>query len=295
LSGRSCTMASSRSRAAEVVGDLSLSGRIALPDGSPRALLVALHGHGMTSRYFDAPADADLSLLELGADLGFAVWAPDRPGYGGSVGADPALFAMSRQAALLEDAVVAFRERYGITALCLLVGHSFGMKLALAMASRPQRFPLLGIDGSGCGLRYAFEPGVSPPVARPRDVSPSWGPRDSYPSGTFDRALLPTTRIAPPPEGETEVWPEVFRGFADRVVVPVRITFGEHDRLWVVDEVHSDELRGILAASRRVEVGIQRGAGHNISLSRVARAYHLKVMAFAEECLASHTATESVP
>ena len=68
------------------VDGVTLSGLLAEPDGKPRALVVALHGHGMTARYFAGPADPELSLLEVAAALGFTVWAPDRLGYGASGG-----------------------------------------------------------------------------------------------------------------------------------------------------------------------------------------------------------------
>jgi pimeloyl-ACP methyl ester carboxylesterase len=281
-------MASFQSYPVEVAAQgLMLSGLVALPKSPARALVVALHGHGMSARYFDGPADPQLSLLELGARLGFAVWAPDRPGYGASVSADSAALAMFPQAVLLASAIDVFRVAHAIRAPCFVVGHSFGLKLALAMASLPLPFPLLGIDGSGSGLRYAFEPGLTAPVAQPGDVNATWGPRHLYPDATFDRKRSPATRMAEVPAGETEQWPEVFRSFADRVGVPVRITFGDCDRLWVVEQAHFDELRSTLVASSRVEVGVQIGAGHNVSLARTARAYHLKALAFAEECLAA--------
>lgn len=264
---------------------LTLSGLLAEPDGEPRALLVALHGHGMTARYFAGPADPSLSLLELGAALGFAVWAPDRPGYGAAVDADPATFAMFPQAALLTDAIDRLAADRPVGAGCVLVGHSFGLKLALTMAASPGQVPLLGVDGSGSGLRYTFEPGRTPPVAEPGDVNASWGPRRLYPPATFERGVLPAAPMAPAPKHEVVVWPDDLRGFADRVRVPVRFTFGDHERLWVVDDDHFAALRDLFVASPRATVDVQPGAGHNVSLSHAGRAYHLKVLAFAEECV----------
>ncbi len=59
-------------------------------DGAARATVVALHGGGMSAGYFDGQAHPDLSLLTLGARLGFTVLAVDRPGYGLSAGSCPA-------------------------------------------------------------------------------------------------------------------------------------------------------------------------------------------------------------
>jgi pimeloyl-ACP methyl ester carboxylesterase len=267
------------------VDGVTLSGLLAAPDGKPRALVVALHGHGMTARYFAGPADPELSLLEVAAALGFTVWAPDRLGYGASAGADPALFAMFRQSEFLNTAIARFVDDHAVEAGCFLLGHSFGLKLALAMAASPSRPELLGVDGSGSGLMYTFQPGVTSPESQPGDVNPSWGPRHLYPSATFVPGVLPVAPMAPAPEREAAEWPDDLRRFCDRVRVPVRITFADHERLWVVSGEHFAALRTVLARSPRVDIEVQRGAGHNISLSKAGRAYHLKALAFAEECL----------
>ena len=132
---------------------------------------------------------------------------------------------------------------------------------------------------------YTFDPGVTRPESQPGDVNASWGPRGLYPPTTFAEGVLPVAATAPVPEGEAAEWPDDLRGFAGRIRVPVRFTFADHERLWVVSEEHFAALRSMLAECPRLEIGIQRGTGHNISLSRVARAYHVKALAFAEECL----------
>jgi pimeloyl-ACP methyl ester carboxylesterase len=239
----------------------------------------------MTARYFAGPADLDLSLLEIGAALGYTVWAPDRLGYGASAGADPGWCAMFPQAAFLHLAVARFAEHHPIGAGCFLLGHSFGLKLALTMAAFPGSVPIVGIDGSGSGLMYTFDPGAGRPESQPGDVNASWGPRHLYPPETFAEGALPVASTAPVPEREAAEWPDDLRGFADRIRVPVRFTFADHERLWVVSQEHFAALRTLLAECPRLEIVIQGGTGHNISLSRIARAYHVKALAFAEECL----------
>jgi pimeloyl-ACP methyl ester carboxylesterase len=271
------------------VDGVTLSGWMAEPDGPPRALVVALHGHGMTARYFAGPADPELSLLEVGAALGFTVWAPDRLGYGASAGADPASFAMFPQAEFLHAALARFAEDRPLGAGCFLLGHSFGLKLALTMAAFPGTLPLLGVDGSGSGLMYTFEPGAERPESQPGDFNVSWGPRHLYPDGTFVFGVLPVATMAPMPDAEAAEWPDDLRRFADGIRVPVRFTFADHERLWVVSEEHFSALRAVLVKCPRVEVAIQRGTGHNISLSKMARAYHAKALAFAEECILDST------
>jgi pimeloyl-ACP methyl ester carboxylesterase len=276
-----------RTRAVEVTaGGLTFSGLLAEPDGTPRALVVALHGHGMTSRYFAGPADPALSLLELGATLGFTVWAPDRVGYGASATVpDPSLLAMLPQADVLSAAVDRFADNHDVGAGCVLLGHSFGLKLALAIAARPPSTAVLGVDGAGTGITYAFRPGVAPPATVPGDEGPAWGPPHLYPPATFRPETLPAALVATPPENEAAEWPDDLRRLGSHIRVPVRFTFGEHDRLWVVSEEHFDAIRSALPAAPSVAFDVQRGAGHNVSLSWAGRAYHLKALAFAEECL----------
>jgi hypothetical protein len=191
---------------------------------------------------------------------------------------------MFPQAAILNDAIERFRTSRAIGAGCFLVGHSFGLKLALTMAASPGPVPLIGVDGSGSGLTYTFEPGVTRPPSQPGDLNPSWGPKGLYPPATFTSGVLPATASPEIPTDEASDWPDDFRGFSTRIRVPVRLTFGDHERLWVVNQSHFDAVRALLTSSPRVVFDIQRGAGHNISLSHAARAYHLKVLAFAEEC-----------
>ena len=275
-----------RTRPVEVTVDgMTLSGLLARPDGEARALIVALHGHGMSCRYFAGPADPDTSLLEIGAKLGYTVWAPDRVGYGKSADVDPGELPMLTQAETLIRTVKTVSDGWGSGAGCFLVGHSFGLKLALAMAASPNALPFLGIDGSGSGLTLTFEPGVTPPQPQPGDLNPSWGPRSLYPERTFERGVLPVAPMPATPPREVNEWAGDFLGFADRITVPVSFTFGDHERLWVLSEDHFADLRAALVRSPRVEVHVQSGAGHNVSLSRAARAYHLRALAFAEVCM----------
>jgi pimeloyl-ACP methyl ester carboxylesterase len=279
---------SQHTRAVDVTsGGLTLSGLVAEPQGSPRGLIVALHGHAMTARYFAGPADPGLSLLELAASLGFTVWAPDRVGYGSSADADPSMFPMVPQAELLAAAIDRFAESHDVGAGCLLLGHSFGLKLALTIAARPPATPVIGVDGAGTGTMYTFRPHVDPPIMLPGDVSPAWGPAHLYPSATFLPDVSPAAPVAPPPKGEALTWLDDIRRLGADIRVPVRFTFGEHDRLWVVSEEHFDAIRSTLPGAPFVAFDVQRGAGHNVSLSNTGRSYHLKAIAFAEECLVS--------
>jgi hypothetical protein len=116
-------------------------------------------------------------------------------------------------------------------------------------------------------------------------VGAPWGPRELYPERIFDRDVMPMARIPGVPPNEAAEWPAHLTNFGARIRVPVSFTFGEHERLWQVDDQHFDELRALFVASPRFEVHVQPGAGHNISLSHAGRAYHLRVLAFVEDCL----------
>jgi pimeloyl-ACP methyl ester carboxylesterase len=107
-----------------------------------------------------------------------------------------------------------------------------------------------------------------------------------YPPGTFERGRLVFAPIPLPQARESADWPEVFRLIAPRVTVPVRLTFGQHERFWVVDDDALAEIRSLFTGTSRFELAIQEGAGHNVSLGLGAREYHRRALAFAEECIA---------
>ncbi|HUF96821.1 MAG TPA: alpha/beta hydrolase, partial [Ilumatobacter sp.] len=251
------------------IDGITLSGLLAEPNGDSRALLVALHGHGTTAQYFAGAAEPSLSLLELGASLGFTVWAPDRIGYGASIDAEPWLRAMAPQARLLSDAIDRYAEMYAVGAGAFLIGHSFGFKLALAMAAEPLKTTLIGIDGSSTGLDYAVPFEDWPPKKQPGERGPSWGPSHLYPPATFDPELRIIAPIATPPPSEGTEWPDDFRRLAPGIGVPVRFTIAEFDRLWAASDEHYAAIRALLTSAPTVEWSVQRNAGHNISVSWV--------------------------
>ncbi|MGH8922954.1 MAG: alpha/beta hydrolase, partial [Actinomycetes bacterium] len=97
------------------------------------------------------------------------------------------------------------------------------------------------------------------------------------------RALLAPT---PPRESaETMWWPRQFEALAPEVRVPVRLTFAQHEAWWDLSEAALTAMTARLTAAPRVTVDHLAAAGHNISLGHTATAYHLRVLAFLEECL----------
>jgi pimeloyl-ACP methyl ester carboxylesterase len=255
-------------------------------NGSARAVIVALHGGGMNAGYFDGQAHPDVSLLALGARLGYTMLALDRPGYGASSGRFPLGQELPAQAETVRAAVAAFTARHAPGAGTLLLGHSFGAKVAFAVAADSAERELLGVDVSGCGRRLAVNPGSADRDAGRGPRHLNWGPLDLYPAETFQASR---TAVAPMPErevGTVEDWTRLSAVLLPRVRVPVRMTFAEHEAWWRHDDDAIADLTAQLSAAPRIVVDRLPHAGHNISLGWTARAYHLKALAFAEECMA---------
>jgi hypothetical protein len=116
-----------------------------------------------------------------------------------------------------------------------------------------------------------------------------WGSPTMYPAGTRTsaRALVTPADVTSPPPDLTDAleWMASYAETAGRITVPVRITMAELDGLWPSSEEDLIELAGLFSKSPRVRHHRQYAGPHNLSLSWAARAYHLGVLAFAEECL----------
>jgi len=278
-------------------GSVELSGLLAEPETPPRALVLALHGGGMTAAYFHGRVHPDLSLLRLGRRLGFTVLALDRPGYGRSSAWLPQGQLLGEQADTVYGALDEFAARHATGAGVLVVGHSYGLKLGLFLAAHPRGKELLGLDGSGAAYRYqpALHPGAADTeltadgsVAAYASRSPRelfWGSESLYPPGTFTPGMRP---IAPVPELEayqSALWPELLPGVAAEVRVPFQFSVAEHEQWWQVTDADLAEYQALFTAAPHLIVRRQPAAGHNISLGWAARSYHLNALAFAEQCL----------
>ena len=273
---------------------LTLSGLLAEPpDGPPRATIVAVHGGGMRAGYFDGQAQDDLSLITLGARLGFTVLALDRPGYGESAAQAPVGLTVDEQSAVLSEALDAFAQRHSVGRGFLLLAHSYGGKLALATVARTPG--LLALDASGIGHRYSIGSADRKRLRRHLDWERNWGPLGLYPPGTFRAAEALVAPIPAREAAEVDLWPEMFEELAPRIDIPVRLTFAEHEAWWLHDEPDIAELTSRLTKAPVVRVDRQPEAGHNISLGLAARCYHLRALAFFEECLPSAAAGHPRP
>ena len=109
-----------------------------LPEGPPRAIILALHGFNDYSKAFDAPA-------KEWAKHGIATYAYDQRGFGGA----PRRTLWPGSAALATDAVTAatlLRARYPLTPLYLL-GESMGGAVAILAVTGATGIPPAAVDG----------------------------------------------------------------------------------------------------------------------------------------------------
>ncbi|MFJ5230586.1 alpha/beta hydrolase [Kitasatospora sp. NPDC088391] len=274
-------------------GELTLSALLAEPVGPPRATVLAVHGGGTSAGYFHGQAHPDLSLLTLGADLGYAVLAVDRPGYGDSAAAAPGGRSLAEQGGDLHAAMARYAREHAVGAGVFLLAHSFGGKLALTYAAEPAPAdapPLLGLDVSGLGRDYAVDPDLLNTAPQKAHWRRNWGALRYYPPNTFRDADAMVHPMPPRERAEAAQWPGRFAELAARVRVPVRLTFAEVELWWRHDDGELAELAAQFASAPAVSVHRQRDAGHNISLGWTARAYHLQALSFFEECLAGRAA-----
>lgn len=250
----------------------------------PRAVVVAVHGGGMSHGYFHSQAAPGQSLVELGANLGWSMLAIDRPGYGASAKRLPEGQTLAEQSETLHAALAEFARTYPIGAGFFVLAHSYGGKLALSAAARRGGVELLGLEISGCGSQYAVDLERLSRAPAQRRWKLNWGAPGLYPADTFRLSRDVVSPVPPREAGEARYWPGRFPGIAARIHVPVRFTFAEHEYWWRHEEsAVAALLRPLSLARTRVER--QPHAGHNISLGWAARSYHLKALAFLEECL----------
>jgi len=260
----------------------------------PRAVLVALHGGAVTSRYFDYPDQPRLSLLRTAAALGFTTVAIDRPGYGSSAPFGESMASPARRVDLaygVVDRLLASRPR---GAGLFLWAHSIGCALGVLMAGDDRRSDLLGLEIAGTGRHHA--PGAVEILdfrqrdpAVPRRSGPGlrdllWEPSRLYPAEVVGAARIQS----PGPPYEATVarrWPLEFAEVAARVRIPVHYTLGDQERVWSSGPEAMADIAGLFTASPRVVTDEQADSGHNLSIGRTATGYHLKILSFVEECV----------
>ncbi len=268
-----------------------LSGLLCQPH-RPRGLLVALHGGGYRAAYWGYPADESRSLFAVASAQGFSTLALDRPGYGTSFGSSGP--SVKEQSSALLLLLQRLPDELGVPGPVFLVGHSLGSIIALQMAADDDQGLIGGVAVSGVPVRYPghmqeFMAALVPEGTRLPAVDES-GIRAMFfgPEGTFDPAFLSADvqMQSPVPLSEfidAREAPAWFPTAAGKVRVPVQYVIAEHEASSEGGrEVLEYAIRSFTAAPR-VEGFLQGASGHNISRHYVARAYHLRVLAFVDE------------
>ena len=255
----------------------------------PRATVVAIHGGATTSAYFDCPGHPRLSLLRLGAALGFTVIGLDRPGFGSSAPHAEEMVDPARRVDLAYGAVDRILDSRPRGAGLFVVAHSAGCELALRMATHERGSQLLGVEIAGTGRRH--QPAARDILRRPelKDVRKGvrellWQTAHLYPTEVIDGAV----RGSWSPAYEATVvanWSKRdFGALAAQVHVPIRFSLADHEQFWEAGPAGLGDVAGMFTASPRVVVNEQRDSPHNLSLGWTAAAYHLGVLSFVEEC-----------
>jgi len=279
-------------------GSIALSGLICRPAGTARGLVVALPGGGISASYWDCPPRPDLSLLRLGAELGFFVLALDRPGYGASSAHTPEKLALASQAHYLFDAIEDWRSSEHCRGPTFLIGHSIGGILTLMMSAHERGATLAGVDVLGVPFRFPATAageavnslqvvGAHVPIIT-RDVRQGllFGPQGSYDEDAFEHDSTCSRPIPVAEYRDSLCAPGIWKDLLPAIRIPVQFTLAQFEQMQVTGRDVLEEVRALLHNSPHCLVHLQRGSGHNASQHRIARAYHLRALAFFEECLA---------
>jgi pimeloyl-ACP methyl ester carboxylesterase len=274
-----------------LVDGVPMSGLIAEPT-EPRAVVVALHGGASTAAYFDCPGHPRLSLLRAGALLGYTVIALDRPGYGASAPYPDAMQRPEQRVALAYGAVDKILGATPRGAGLFLLAHSAGCELAVRMAAdeRAGDVQLIGVELAGTGLQYDDAAQeilkTATPTQRPTGLRELlWQPEHLYPAEVLN-GITNSSTGAPYEAAMVSDWArQDFPALAGHVRVPVQFSVADHERVWKSDRDALAEIAALFTASPRFVINEQVGAGHNMSLSVSAAAYHMKVLSFVEDCV----------
>ncbi|MGW0246152.1 alpha/beta fold hydrolase [Nocardia goodfellowii] len=281
-------------RTVEVDG-LPISARLAAVP-RPRAVLLALHGGATTSAYFDCPGHPRLSLLRLASALGFTVLALDRPGYGESFPHAPRLTDPDHIVEVIHEAAEQHLRSLPRGAGTFLMGHSAGAPHAVRLAASKHGTHLLGLELAGTGREHHAAAAAILGTGRPADPDAVrgllWRPEHLYPAEMLGGA--PIAANTPRYEGTVlRPWPQQdFPALAAKVRVPVHFSAGQYENVWRNDADALAEIAALFTAAPRVVAEQLPASGHNLSLGYSATAYHLRVLAFVEECVRAQEVAE---
>lgn len=256
-------------------------------------MIVAIHGGGFTSAYFDC---GGFSLLDRATSAGCPVLGINRPGYGESQRLPEGDRAIPRNADTLQAAIgQVWRERDFDAAGIVLVGHSIGSAVALYIAAKAPDWPLLGVSFSGMAL--------SPPP----NIPAFWNdhrPEEWLHTPADFRKMLMFGPVGSYTEGAPELcdsvsepvwwreiveiytlWPTEFADVCARVRVPVHYRQATQDNLWANEQEEIDRLSRAFTQSPSVDCARLPNSGHCIDFHLAGEAFHAEQIAFAKRCV----------
>lgn len=281
-------------RFVETIGGWPVSGRRSLPDQTAvdGPLIVALHGGTYTSAYFDLPG---FSLIDRAARAGMPIVALDRPCYGDTAPLAPGTETIQQSAERL-DAIIAALAATLPPRPIVLLGHSIGAAIALAIAARAPAWPLAGVAVSGMCLDSPPEAGAAwaeLPDTTMVELPPALKDAVMFGlDGSFDAAAMPAlshAADAPVPRAElidiVAGWPTFAAEVLGQVRVDVHYRLAEHDRLWVGGAGEVARFAAHLTAAPSVDAALLPGAGHCIDFHRDGPAFQDSQLAFAYRCV----------
>jgi pimeloyl-ACP methyl ester carboxylesterase len=271
-----------------MVGAVPMSALVAeVPN--PRAVIVAIHGGGTSSTYFDCPGNPRLSLLRMAAARGFTAIALDRPGYGASALYQDEMADPDRRVALASGAVDKILGGGARGGGRFLVGHSAGCELALRMAVATDGADVFGLELAGTGLRY--QPEAKAVIAeatttnRPAGLRELlWQPTDLYPPEVLTGALS-APGVAYEADATSNWARRDFPGIAARVRVPVEFSVADHESVWESTPEALTAIAALFTGAPRVAVNEIADSGHNLSVGLTAESYHQQVLSFVDQCV----------
>lgn len=260
-------------------------------------LIVALHGASYDMRYFDAPG---CSVHERAHAAGLSMISITRPGYPATHGSASSQESFERVSATLDSVIGEVWRMLGPGhAGVVLIGHSVGAAIALHVASRRPRWPLLGVAVSGVGDIPAKGP-ASVFASTPRHLCLEmpfeqvrhffYSSESSDESTTFDS--LAGLLVPFPASDVVEVnttWCDQLPLVAEKVDVPVHYTLAEWDSLWEVDDERVSAFCSYFTNSPRTWGSVCHGVGHNIEHHAAGYGYVTSVLEFARKLSVTET------
>jgi pimeloyl-ACP methyl ester carboxylesterase len=177
-----------------------------------------------------------------------------------------------------------------------LLGHSIGSEHALRMATDARDATLVGCEISATGREQQAAARRILETAAVHEIPKGLGDLLWRPDALYPPENAGGRRIASRGcrwEGPVAAgWHDDLPAMAARVDVPVRFSLGDHERVWERGPAALTAVAALFTAAPRITWYEQRDAGHNLSLGYTATAYHLSVLAFAEECVTTAEGAE---